>query len=420
VSARTFVIQLGRAMHALSTPSYRVEDAMDACARRFGMHGSFFCTPTAIFAALAAPGEKPETTLERVEPGRDDLCKLAELYGVRDQVVTGEIAAEAGIDRIAAIMSAPPTNGDVLPILAQALGSAAACTFLGGGLPEIAVASAVGLLVGVLLFCTRRHPAFDRVYEPLACAFAAFAVHAAAAVVTPINTSVATIAAVIVLLPGLTLTTALSELSMRHLASGSARLMGAGATMLTMAVGVAIGSRCGVLAFGETAFVSPAELPPWMQLPAVAGAALGFAVLLRAAARQVPVVVLGVALAWTASSLGAASHDAEVAELVGAVCVTAAGNLYARLRRRPAAVVRTPGLLLLVPGSLGLRGITKVLQQQDFNGGIEFAFKMLLMGGSLVAGMLIAGLLVPPPLDVEPDSRLQAARGYAPRPPKSA
>ena len=75
------------------------------------------------------------------------------------------------------------------------------------------------------------------------------------------------------------------------------------------------------------------------------------------------------------------------------------------LKRLPAtaAVMRTPGLLLLVPGSLGFRGLTTALQQ-DFSAGSQFAFRMLLVGGALVAGLLVANVLVPPPLDVEPDA----------------
>ena len=52
-------------------------------------------------------------------------------------------------------------------------------------------------------------------------------------------------------------------------------------------------------------------------------------------------------------------------------------------------------------------GLTTALQQ-DFSAGSQFAFRMLLVGGALVAGLLVANVLVPPPLDVEPDSRLRA------------
>jgi len=80
------------------------------------------------------------------------------------------------------------------------------------------------------------------------------------------------------------------------------------------------------------------------------------------------------------------------------------GNLYARWLRQPAAIVRTPGLLLLVPGSLGFSGFTTAISG-DFGSSGPFVFRMLLVGGSIVAGLLFAGVVLPPPLEVEPGSR---------------
>jgi uncharacterized membrane protein YjjB (DUF3815 family) len=114
-------------------------------------------------------------------------------------------------------------------------------------------------------------------------------------------------------------------------------------------------------------------------------------------------VLLAVAIAFLGVRIGGLVFDRELSAFVGAFAVAVAANLYARLRRRPAAVMRTPGLLLLVPGSLGFRGLTTALQQ-DFSAGSQFAFRMLLVGGALVAGLLVANVLVPPPLDVEPDA----------------
>ena len=56
-----------------------------------------------------------------------------------------------------------------------------------------------------------------------------------------------------------------------------------------------------------------------------------------------------------------------------------------------------------MPGSLGLRGLT-VLLRQDVVHRADLAFQMLLVGSALVAGMLVASVLLPPPLDVEPES----------------
>src|SRR4029079_110295 len=66
-----------------------------------------------------------------------------------------------------------------------------------------------------------------------------------AAMLPPLSVFLVTLAGVIVLVPGLTLTVAISELASRQLVSGSARLMGAVALFFAIALGVAVGSQAG-------------------------------------------------------------------------------------------------------------------------------------------------------------------------------
>ena len=81
-----------------------------------------------------------------------------------------------------------------------------------------------------------------------------------------------------------------------------------------------------------------------------------------------------------------------------AMRVGMASNLYERLLERPAIVPLVPGVLLLVPGSIGFRSLTLLLEQQVVVG-IDAAFTMLLTAMSLVAGLLLADIILPPRQD---------------------
>ena len=399
--ARRFVLELGRALHALGSPSYRVEDAMVASSRALGLDGSFFATPTAIFAQLSEKGTDPMITLQRAAPGEQDLGKLAQLYEERDEVVSKRRSAREGAERIRAVVSGPPTHGPWTELPAHLLSSAGAAVFLGGGLREIAAAGICGFVVGMLAVVASRARRFGRVFEPTSAAATAMLAQVFAGLAHT-DPGVVTVAGIVPLLPGLTFTTALAELAVRHLASGSARLLGALASMLTMAVGVGLGARVGTMLVEVPILPLPVPLSLWWQMPTALVSATAFAILLRARWSQLPPVLVAVATAFCGVQIGGLVFDRELAAFVGSFAVATAANLYARLRRKPAAVMRTPGLLLLVPGSIGFRGLTNALQQ-DFSAGSQFAFRMLLVGGSLVAGLLVANVLVPPPLDVEPE-----------------
>jgi uncharacterized membrane protein YjjB (DUF3815 family) len=47
---------------------------------------------------------------------------------------------------------------------------------------------------------------------------------------------------------------------------------------------------------------------------------------------------------------------AQAGLFLSALVTTAAGNLYARWRNRPGALVRLPGMIMLVPGSIACAG----------------------------------------------------------------
>ena len=80
---------------------------------------------------------------------------------------------------------------------------------------------------------------------------------------------------------------------------------------------------------------------------------------------------------------------------VGGLLVSALANLYARLRQRPGAVIREPGILLLVPGSVGFRSVSFLLER-DTTLGMDTALLLLTLLVSLVAGLLFGELLVSP------------------------
>jgi uncharacterized membrane protein YjjB (DUF3815 family) len=57
-------------------------------------------------------------------------------------------------------------------------------------------------------------------------------------------------------------------------------------------------------------------------------------------------------------------------------------------------VTQVPAILLLVPGSVGYRSLTSLVER-DVLFGVETAFRMVLVTVALAAGLLVARALVP-------------------------
>jgi uncharacterized membrane protein YjjB (DUF3815 family) len=78
----------------------------------------------------------------------------------------------------------------------------------------------------------------------------------------------------------------------------------------------------------------------------------------------------------------------------GAFALGLVSNALARVRRRPAAITTVPGLLVLVPGSFGFRGVVSLFAE-DASSGVELVTRMLAIGMALVSGLLLAGVAYP-------------------------
>jgi uncharacterized membrane protein YjjP (DUF1212 family) len=325
-----------------------------------------------------------------------NLAKLAALEQVSLDVAHGRVSPREGMAHIQRIVAAPSPYSPPLVTLAFGVLSGAVCQFLGGGWHEIIVATVLGLGLGLFALYAERHARISRVFESLAAFLLSATAIGLARFVGPISVFVATLSGLIVLMPGLLLTTAITELATRHLASGTLRLSSAFMTLLGIVFGVALGTKLGVAVFGAP-IGHPAEtLPGWVAIVAVPLASASSAVILRADPRDAPWIVAAGVLGVVAGRVGATHLGLELGMFVAALGVALASSAYERWRQRPAPVVLVPGILLLVPGSIGYRSMS-ALMERDTVSGIDTAFTMILTAVSLVAGLLIAGVLVPEP-----------------------
>lgn len=388
-----FILQLARALHRYGYSSHRLEEVLEHAAIRLGLVGQFFSTPTAIFAAFG-PLPEQKSFLLRAEPGEVNLEKLSDLEGVAQNVLHGGGTPAAGLARIREIVAAPRRYRSGLAVLAYGVSASSGAVLLGGGAREAAVSGMIGLLTGLLALLLTRNPRTGRVFEPAAAFTAAFLSGAAAQSLHGLDTASVTVASLLVVLPGLTLTLAMMELSSRHLVSGTTRLAGAFMLFLAIGFGVAMGNTVAGSLFGFPAPGVIAPLPPWTLAAGLLVGPLAFSVLFRAAPRDIPLVLAAGLTGFVGARLGGLLLGPRLGVFVGSLALGVASNLYSRIYRRPPTVTLVPGLILLVPGSIGFRSLLSLMGHEVVPG-VETAFRMLLTASALAAGMLLANVVVP-------------------------
>lgn len=388
-----FVLALGRALHRYGTPADRLEEALKVCCERLGLQAEVFTAPTALIMSFGAPTEL-KTRMMRLEGSELDLGKLEQVDAIADQVIDKQLSPRDGIDRLQTIFLAPPRFGHGVSTLMHGVSAGALAVFFGGSLEDVTVAGGIGLSLGLLAQYARRSTDQARVFELVGAAFAAFAAGVVSAMWHAVTPSLVTIAALIILLPGMSLTTAMSELATRHLIAGTARLMSAVIVLLELVVGVALGERLANAAV-EVHRAVPVPLPPWAPWLALIASAIGIAVVVQAQVRAFGWILAAAAVGYLGNAAGTTWLGPQMGVMVGAFALGVLGNVYARLLKRPAQVVLVPAVLLLVPGSMGFRGMTSLLSH-DTVGGVETVFAMFVVAIAIVAGLLIANAVVSP------------------------
>jgi len=206
---------------------------------------------------------------------------------------------------------------------------------------------------------------------------------------------VTTLAALVFLLPGLVLTIALTELATRNLISGTGRFTWAFLLFLQLGFGVALGRRVDLLLPAGPGAVPPMVLPTWATFPALVVITLTLAVLFKARLKDAGWILLAGALSYGGGRLGAGLLGPELGAFLGALALGLGSNLFARVFRRPSVITTIPGVMLLVPGSIGFRSLESLLAR-DVVAGIGTAFNVVMVGVALAAGLLFANSLIAP------------------------
>ena len=395
-----FVIELAERLHAYGTTAQRLEGAITAVAHKMRLDCEPWSNPTGMILTFSDPqrplGDSETTRVIRLPPGENDLRRLSETDRIAEDVMADRIDLAGAHAAMSALDEPPPLRARAMQVLGFALAATAIAGLLRLPWLDIGVAGLNGLGIGLLVQAAEMRPRLKEALEAIAGMLAAGVAIVVASYLAPLNQNTVIIASLIVLLPGLALTNAVNELTSQHLVSGTARFAGAVTTVLKLAVGVVIALYAADLLGLQPAIRALRPQPHWVEWGALAIAAFAFAVLFRADRRDYPKVMVAAASGYLIARFGGLAFGSPAGIFLAALVMTAAGNAYARWWHRPGAILRVPGIIMLVPGSASLRGLLELIQQQDVAAGQDAMLAVMNILLALIAGLLFGNLLLPP------------------------
>ncbi|MGH8041103.1 MAG: threonine/serine ThrE exporter family protein [Rudaea sp.] len=395
-----FVVELARRLHQYGAAAPRREGAIDSVSARLGLNCNSLSTPTALILSFSdrARGEDALAELTqviRLSPGDVNLRRLCAVDEIADRVISGNLDIAEGARQLRAIHRRRNTRNRVYTAVSYGIAAAAVAAILHTAWTDIVVAGSIGVLIGAIAMASEGRPRLAASFEAISALLATLIATAVGAWLLPLGVKSVVLASLIVLLPGLTLTTAVRELSTQHLASGVARLAGAMMSLLKLAFGTLAAAQIATALHWVPLAVVPAPVPGWAEWVALGFGCLSFAVLFQSARRDYPLVMSAAALGYVIAYYGSSAFSPDFGVFLAGLTIGALGNLYARVARRPGALVREPGIILLVPGSVGFRTLS-LMFERDLYQGLDMAFTLTAILVALVAGLLFGDLLIAP------------------------
>jgi len=190
-------------------------------------------------------------------------------------------------------------------------------------------------------------------------------------------------------LPGTALTLGAQEIATRSLISGATRMVAGIYMLLLLSFGIYAGYA---IADTPQANVEPSTLGWWGPLLGVVVFGVGMYVNSSAPKRSLPWLLVMLLITFGAQQLGAYVGESNFSAFTGGLVVVPIATIVQRLNGPPAQVAILPAFWLLVPGALGLAGVTGLVSLGPGNQGLVNAFLTVvavalgvLVGSSLTA-----------------------------------
>jgi uncharacterized membrane protein YjjP (DUF1212 family) len=211
-----FVCEIAARLHRYGTTAQRLEAAVMAWPGQLELDCEPWSNPTGMILSFSDPtkplGTSDVTRVIRLAPGDNDLHKLSMADRVADAVAAGRMSVAQGhtalrkLDRPMGRRGKQRTGAGVRPVCRRR-GRHVALPWL-----DIATAGVIGLLIG-LLGISPTAPATRDANDALAALLAGAAAVLVASFVGALNLNTVIIAALVILLPGMSLTNAVNELA---------------------------------------------------------------------------------------------------------------------------------------------------------------------------------------------------------------
>jgi len=308
-------------------------------------------------------------------------------------VLWNEIKINEGTQKVRKIINELPLYNNYFVTLSYALIAFAISIFLKGTLLDAGIAALLASLIGFFTE-TVKEERIDSIVDGIVSFFVALSALYLGSIYH-ININIVVLSSIIMLVPGLMLTLAIGELASQNLTAGTARIMGSLIILLKISFGVYLAYQVSRY-FGWQTLDATLESPNAVILTlSLIIAGIGLSLSFQARVQEFFWIVLAAVLSYFSSQVFLELFGHTAGYLCSGAFIGSLSNIYSRFMNRPALIFLLPAIILLVPGSIGFKGLNLLFDRNVLEG-FNSIFNMVTIGISLVSGTYFGALLVKP------------------------
>ncbi len=391
-----FMSQLGLAMSAAGQPVSSINLTLTRIAHAYGVEAEVSVLPNMLFVRLNGS----ETSSLELASGTGPSLRLdqtAEVISLAQQAERAAVTPRDGLQQLRQIEQSPSRYSPAARILGHAAIAVGLGFILEGSFSQLVTCILLGVLIGELKALSDGHRTAEvlaPIVASLSVGLIVFSIVKADLVSGPL---MLLIPPVVTFLPGAMLTTAMIELANGDAISGSSRLVAGTTKLLLLVFGYVVAAELVGLPAAEAFAQVPKPMfgwwAPWV---GVLIYGIGNFVHHTAPQRSLPWLWLVLLVAFAGQQLGAQVVGGYLSGFIGAVAMApVAFWIQRRPGAPPALVTFLPGFWLLVPGSLGLIGLTQLVGDNQ-QAGLQTVGDMIFAIVAVALGVMVGVALIQP------------------------
>jgi uncharacterized membrane protein YjjP (DUF1212 family) len=387
------LLAIGVALTMTGDAVSEIQGQLQSIARAYGYeHAHISVFPTLLMVALEAGEPASLRTIDSFRQLR--LDQASDVIRLARSAERAQIAPADALEQLAAILSTPPRFGAVAYIASHGVLTIGLALLIHPATADLWVYAALGVLVGAMKVWSDRF-ANGGYLLPIVAAAVVSAIAFLAHGGNEAASLRLTIPPLVTFLPGALLTMGTVDLAMGETVTGASRFVAGLLQLALLGIGIVVGAELvGNPHAGPVAGDAADTIGAWAAWLGVAIFGIGIFVHNVAPRRALPWLLIVLFVAFGGQVAGKHIVDATLSGFVGAAVMVPVAHLVARAHTSPPAhVMILPAFWLLVPGTIGLIGITELVGANSEAGSANLGSALVSIP-AVALGILVGTMIV--------------------------